>query len=197
MSDPTTIKVYDDRAADYAEMTDDVTAKDPQLVSFIAACPRGGRVLDLGCGPGAAAAAMAGVGLSVLATDASNEMVARAAQRAGVTARQETFDDIAGTDIYDGIWASFSLLHAPRKKFPTYLEALHQALKPGGVFCIGMKLGDDAARDGIGRHYTYYSVEGLRAHLTDAGFTVKDHVLGSGPGLDGSHSDWISVTAHG
>lgn len=197
MSDLTTIKVYDDRAADYAEMTNDATAKDPLLAGFIAACPPDGHVLDLGCGPGAAAAAMAYAGLSVLATDASSEMVALAARHAGVTARQETFDDIAGTGLYDGIWASFSLLHAPRSKFPNYLSALHQTLKSGGVFYIGMKLGDDSARDKIGRQYTYYSVDGLQSHLREAGFTIKDHVLGSGPGLDGSHSDWISVMAHG
>lgn len=197
MSDPTTIRVYDDRAADYSQMVDKATETDPHLEEFIAACKAGGQVLDLGCGPGAAAAVMAQAGLKVIATDASGEMVARAASRPGVTARQETFDDISGTDIYDGIWASFCLLHAPRAAFSGYLAALFKALKPGGAFYIGMKLGEGDARDKIGRQYTYYSAEELETCLTEAGFTILSQTFGSGPGLDGRDSDWIVVAAHG
>ena len=195
--DPQTIRVYDDRANDYANMTDDKTAKDPQLRAFIADCPPGGHVLDLGCGPGVAAAAMARAGLRVDAVDASGEMVALAGAHAGVSARLATFDQISGRDVYDGIWASFSLLHAPRADFPRHLGALHAALKPGGAFYIGMKLGTGEARDSIGRKYTYYSADALQAHLTQAGFTVTDQRLGSGTGLDGSHSEWISVATRG
>ena len=197
MSDATTIRVYDDRAADYARMSDDNVARDRRLAAFIAACAPGGHVLDLGCGPGAAAAVMARAGLRVDATDASGEMVVLAGARAGVSARLATFDQISGRDIYDGIWASFSLLHAPRADFPGHLDALHKALKPGGAFYIGMKLGTGEARDSLGRTYTYYSTDGLKAHLAGAGFSVLNHRLGSGTGLDGSHSEWISVAARG
>ncbi|MFT7594949.1 MAG: SAM-dependent methyltransferase [Paracoccaceae bacterium] len=196
MSDPDTIRVYDTRAADYAEMTDDHNATDPKLVAFIAACPPGGQVLDLGCGPGASAAVMAQQGLVVEAMDASAQMVALADAHPGVEARQSTFDEISGQGVYDGIWASFSLLHAPRVDFPRHLAACHLALKPGGMFVIGMKLGSSTARDGIGRQYTYYSSDALDQHLVEAGFTVVDHEFGTGEGLDGSSSDYVSVTAH-
>lgn len=195
MNDGETIAVYDAQATAYAEMTDAYNAGDPQLAAFIAACPAGGLVLDLGCGPGAAAAAMARAGLRVEASDASAEMVARAGRHPGVAARQATFDDIAGTAVYDGVWANFSLLHARRADFPRHLRALHRALKPGGVLMIGMKLGDGEARDRLGRFYTYYTADALDAHLAEAGFTVRDRSLGSGTGLDGTLSDWISVAA--
>lgn len=197
MSDTETIRIYDDRAADYAEMTDAYNTTDPRLAAFIAACPEGGRVLDLGCGPGAAAAKMAAAGVTVEATDASVEMVALAGRHPGVSARQATFDEIAGEAIYDGIWANFSLLHAPRADFPRHLAALHRALKPGGVFLIGLKLGKGAARDKIGRLYTYYTEDDLMDHLRSAGFTPSDIKHGSGEGLDGTVSPWISVIAHG
>ncbi|PCH72119.1 MAG: SAM-dependent methyltransferase [Rhodobacteraceae bacterium] len=197
MSDPETIRVYDDRAKDYADLTDDQVTDDPKLAAFIAACPDGGRVLDLGCGPGAAAAAMAQAGLKVEAWDASSEMVAMAARHPGVSARQAVFDDISGHDVYDGIWASFSLLHAPRGDFPSHLKALHKALKPGGTFVIGMKTGTGQARDSLGRLYTYYTVLELEKYLTEAGFTPTSQKVGTGKGLDGNEAEYVLVTAHG
>jgi len=196
LPDSETIRIYDNRAADYADMTDDQNRSDPKLSEFIAVCPSGGRVLDVGCGPGASAAAMARAGLVVEAIDASSEMVALCAQHPGVTARQATFDDISEQGIYDGVWASFSLLHAPRVDFPRHLAALHKALKPGGTFYIGMKLGANAARDRIGRHYTYYTEQELEDHMTKAGFTIDGKTFGTGTGLDGSPSDYIAVMAH-
>ncbi len=197
MSDKDTIGVYDARAAEYAEQNEKHNRTDPRLTDFIAACPRGGRVLDLGCGPGGAAAVMVGAGLIVDATDASQQMVALASQHQGVQARQATFDDISGSDLYDGIWANFSLLHAPRADFPRLLAALHKALKPGGAFYIAMKLGKGESRDAIGRLYAYYTQDALRAHLEAAGFRVLDQVPGSSRGLDGEMADWVSVAAHG
>ena len=195
MTDPETIRVYDSQAADYAAKTDQYNQTDPRLRAFVAACRPGGRVLDLGCGPGASAAEMARNGLTVEATDASAEMVMLAGQHPGVKARQATFDDIAGTDLYDGIWANFSLLHAPRDAFPRHLDALAQALKPGGVFHIGMKLGEAEARDRIGRRYTYYTADELRSRLSAAGMTVVEEHFGRGEGLDGTMSDWVSLLA--
>jgi SAM-dependent methyltransferase len=197
MPDPDTIRVYNERAADYADLTDSDNSSDPRLAAFIAACPKGGHVFDLGCGPGAAAAAMARAGLRVTATDASPEMVALAARHPGVTARQALFDDVTGTDIYDGIWASFCLLHAPRADFPSHLAALHQALKPGGMFFIGMKLGSGQSRDSIGRLYTYYSAPELDNFLTEAGFTPQSHDFGTSVGLSGTEAGHVLVTAHG
>ena len=197
MSDRETISVYDSQAADYAAMTDDHNRADPRLEAFIAACPAGGLVLDLGCGPGTSAAAMARAGLVVEATDASAEMVRMAARHPGVSARQAVFSDIDAVGRYDGIWANFSLLHAPRADFPAHLSALHRALKPGGRFMIGLKLGTGEGRDRLGRYYTYYTESELDDYLRQAGFTPVERKLGRGTGLDGSESDWISVAAHG
>lgn len=199
MTDLETIRVYDQQAEEYAQMTDTHNSDDPRLRDLIDACPQRGRVLDLGCGPGASAAALAKAGMQVDATDASQEMVQMASQHPGVTAWQATFDelDAIAPDTYDGIWANFSLLHAPRSDMPRHLAALRKALKPGGVFFIGLKLGTGEKRDKIGRLYTYYTQDELDTLLTDAGFTVQNHRFGSGPGLDGSMSDWISVACDG
>lgn len=197
MSDPETIAVYDRRAADYAARNEGYIRRDPQLAAFIAACPQGGRVLDLGCGPGISSAMMAEAGLEVDATDASAEMVALATRAPGVTAWQASFDEIEGKALYDGIWAAFCLLHAPRADFPRHLAALRKALKPGGKFAIGMKLGAGEARDRIGRHYTYYTYEALMDHLRAAGFTPASETRETGEGLDGSLAELITVICDG
>lgn len=197
MSDPETIRVYDARAAEYAGINARDSTAEANLSAFIGACPRAGRILDLGCGPGASAAAMAAAGLMVDASDASGEMVALAARHPGVTAFQANFTDIAGVDLYDGIWASFCLLHAPRSDFAKHLDALHMALKPGGVFYIGMKLGAGEARDSIGRLYTYYTADELDGFLTSAGFSDLSHSFGRSRGMDGEMADYVAITARG
>lgn len=196
MSDPETIRTYDAKAADYAALTDDYNSRDPILAHFITACPPGGRVLDLGCGPGAAAAVMASAGLVVDAMDASARMVEMAGQHDGVTAWQGTFDDITGDGIYDGVWANFSLLHAPRADLPRHLAALKRAMTPGARLHIAVKLGEGETRDSLGRHYTYWTPDALCDLLTAQGFDITAQATGSGTGLDGSASDWIAVAAN-
>lgn len=192
MSDDETLRVYATRTTDYARL---IAGADPRLDAFIARLPDGARILDLGCGPGQAAAAMADAGHSVLAVDAVPEMVALAARHPGVTARVQTFDQITGTALYDAVWANFSLLHAERHALPGILDALHRALKTGGHFHIGMKTGTGTHRDTIGRRYTYVTETELRGLLTTAGFNVTDMATGRDKGLDGTPSDWITLAA--
>jgi len=195
VTDRETISVYDARARDYAQMTSGIET-DPRLVDFIARLPAGGQVLDLGCGPGNAAAAIAALGCDVVAWDASAEMVGLARTQPGVRAAQKFFDDLADLDpaSLDGVWANFSLLHAPPERFPAHLADIARALRPGGVFLIALKEGEGAHRDSIGRLYTYYSEAALTAHVDAAGFTVHRVDRGRDPGLSGEISDWISLT---
>jgi len=157
----------------------------------------GGRVLDLGCGPGHHAAAMAQAGLDVLAVDGSTEMVALAAALPGVTAWHALFDDIPQFGPVDGIWASFSLLHAPRADFPRHLAALRALCPTGAPFVLGMKLGTGEETDHLGRFYSYYTEHELNDLLTAAGFTPKSALHGAGKGLAGTVDNFIVITSHG
>ena len=194
-ADPETLAVYDAKAADYAALTES-EARDKQLAAFIADMPPGGHVLDLGCGPGQSAALMAAHGLRITATDASAAMVALAAAREGVNAHVGTFDEITGEALYEGVWANFSLLHAPREAMPRHLAAIAHALKPGGRLHIGVKTGTGAKRDALGRLYTYYSEPELTALLNDAGLTVFAANRGQSKGLDGVMAGWVTLAAH-
>ena len=196
MSDQETIDVYNARATTYADAFAR-TKPDADLRAFMDAVTPGGHVLDLGCGPGNSAAMMQEAGFTTEATDASPEMVRIACETHKIDARLATFDDIAGTDLYDGIWANFSLLHAPKADMPRHLAALRVALKSGGVFHIGLKLGGDANRDKIGRLYSYYQEDELKHLLQDAGFTPRTTRRGAEPGLDGTVAPFIIVLSDG
>jgi SAM-dependent methyltransferase len=195
MTDRDTIDVYNARVGEYAKLEPSTTPSET-LAEFMAALPDGGHVLDLGCGPGTSSRHMVRAGLRVTAMDASEEMIALAAQIDGVTARHATFDDVAEVAVYDGVWANFSLLHAPRADMPRHLSAIHAALKPGGAFHIAVKAGTGAERDSIGRFYTYYTEAELTGLLRDAGFTPGPYRRGRDKGLSGEDADWISTTAY-
>lgn len=195
MSDEETLRVYDARAEEYATSFCGQETIDAQLQSFLDALPEKADLLDLGCGPGRSAMLMAQAGHTVLATDASAEMIRIAAAHPGVTARQAVFDDISGRALFDGVWANFSLLHAPPEDLPRHLEAIATALRTGGIFHIGMKTGRGQRRDPIGRLYTYVGASELRDLLKDAGLTPFAEWDGASKGLAGTEDPYIIVQA--
>ena len=197
MSDPRTLAVYNSQTEKYSEMMEAEAKRDPMIERFITACSTGGRVLDLGCGPGHYARRMAEAGLQVDAIDASDAMIERAVQIPGIDARMGRFEDVTGQDIYDGVWAYFSLLHASRCDLPAHLRRIGAALKPGGVFFIGMKRGDGGKRDRLDRYYEYYERDELETLLQDAGMTATEHWTGRASGLSGHPEGWIVIKSHG
>ena len=195
MTDKETLAVYDARAREYADNFCTDQDADPQLQSFLDALPNGADLLDLGCGPGRSAAIMAAAGHKVMATDASAEMVKLAGEHPGVTAHQARFDDLDGHEIYDGIWANFSLLHADRADLPGLITTIASALRSKGVFHIGMKTGAGASRDPIGRLYTYVTEEELLDWLSGNQLTVFARWSGSATGLAGTDDPYIILQA--
>nr|WP_254437724.1 class I SAM-dependent methyltransferase [Ruegeria arenilitoris] len=154
-----------------------------------------GLVLDLGSGPGSDSGFFLRQGLRVRALDATPAFVEHARAN-GVDAHLGTFDDVTETAEYDGVYASFSLLHAPRAEFPRHLAAIHRALKPGGVFFLGLKLGTGEHRDELDRYYTYFTRREIETALVEAGFVIHRVTTGMGKGLAGSYDGFILVLAH-
>lgn len=194
MSDPQTLAVYAAKAAEYARV---VTRHRPDrdLRAFIALIPAGGAVLDWGCGTGNSAAMMAKAGLRVTATDASPEMVALARDSHGIDARCARFDDLDAVDAFDGVYANFSLLHAPRTDMPRHLAQAARALKPGGILHLGLKTGHGAGRDALGRYYTYHTLDELTLLLQDAGLDPIRHRTGETRGLAGTTDPFVIMIA--
>jgi len=195
-ADMKTLAAYAANARDYvALISDDVI--NPDVQAFIDAMPAGGTVLDFGRGPGHAAAQMGIAGLRTDACDASHDTVTIANNQFNVKARLASFADLNATRIYDGIYANFSLLHASKADFKKHLILVHAAMKPGGVFHLGMKTGSGTTRDRLGRFYAYYSEKELHEHLLKAGFVhpVTKRV-GTEPGLAGFAEPFAIVWAN-
>ena len=192
MSDAETLSVYAAKAADYAKMTNGEAAS-PDLLRFISNLPKGGRVLDLGSGPGFSAGAMAAAGMDAHAWDPVPEMIEMAEKLPGVTARQAVYADLTEIAAYDGIWCNFSMLHTPLVDWPDHFAAIARALKPSGLLHFGTKLGTGEKRDQIGRLYSYMTEDALLALLNQTGFEVDFSRTGEDMGLDGKMARFIKV----
>ncbi len=193
-TDPRTIAAYEARAADYAARFAGGDAPSESLQRFADALPPGGRILDLGCGPGTSSLRFIQMGFAVDALDATPAMVGLARSR-GVPARLGTFDDLDAVAAHDGVWANFSLLHAPRAALPRHLAAIARALRPGGLLHLGMKTGSGEARDRLDRFYTFVTVPEITALLTGAGFTILATDEGEEIGLAGTSDPFVILRA--
>ena len=194
MADEETLGVYRAKAEDYARMVAGI-GSNRHLDAFIAALPAGAHVLDLGCGTGNASAAMVEAGLTIDPWDGSPEMAKVARDQFGLDVQVKTFDMLTAIEAYDGVYANFSLLHAPKADMPANLDRCAQALKPSGILHLGLKTGSGEARDKLGRFYAYYSDAEITGLLEAAGLSVTSRVTGEEAGLDGAVAPWIITKA--
>lgn len=194
MPDAKTIAFYDAAAERYANMTG-TDAPSDQLLAFMALLPPQAHVLDLGCGPARASVYMRNAGFVPDPVDASQGMIDLANETHQIGARMLTFDDVAMADTYDGIWANFSLLHAPRADLPRILAALATALHRDGILHVALKTGTGEARDDIDRLYTYLTVTELHDLLTTAGFAVIATIEGREVGCAGTDDPFVAMRA--
>jgi SAM-dependent methyltransferase len=135
----------------------------------MALLPAAGSVLELGCGAGNHSAEMIEAGFAVRPTDGSPEMADIAARRLGRPVETMLFDQLDAVNVYDGVWASAGLLHAPRDELAGILARIHRALKPSGLFYASFKIGERDGRDTLGRYYNYPSQDQLDAAYAAAG----------------------------
>jgi SAM-dependent methyltransferase len=131
---------------------------------FLACIPPGGHILDAGCGSGRDARAFLDRGYLVTALDASEAMVAEAADFIGQRVLLMRFQEIAFEDEFDGVWACASLLHVPRAEMDAVLARIVRALKPEGLLYLSFKEGQQD-RIADGRFFSDYTEGSLTALL--------------------------------
>ena len=193
--DNLTIDVYNENAAEYANLDiDKVSLK--AYRDFSNALPKNSLVLDYGCGPGYFAKKFLADGFKVDAFDASEKMIEIASIETQVNWWVADFKSFRATKLYDGIWANFSLLHAPKKEIIQLIQTIFKSLKPHGLFSVGLKLGTGEKRDRIGRKYSYFEENEIRNILSKEKFYHISHHLGEAKGLDGESANFIIILSH-
>ena len=93
---------------------------------FLALVPKGGYILDAGCGSGRDSKAF--LDYRVLSIDASETMAEIAPAITGHNVQVLGFQEIDFVEEFEGVWACGSLLHVPRNEMRTVIEKLVAAL---------------------------------------------------------------------
>lgn len=129
---------------------------------FAALLPKGGSILDLGCGSGRDSRAFIDMGFQVTAVDGSKELCRAAEELIGQNVICETFQEYTPRIFFDGIWACASLLHISKKEIAVVIDRLSNWLNLGGCFYMSFKYGNFSG-DRNGRFYTDLTEESLDA----------------------------------
>ncbi|WP_327184514.1 class I SAM-dependent DNA methyltransferase [Streptomyces sp. NBC_01334] len=185
---------YDAIAEDYAERFRDELAAKPLeravLSAYAELVGAGGRVADLGCGPGRVTGFLGARGLDVCGLDLSESMLA-VARRENPTIRFER-GSMLELDFADGSLAGvvsfYSSIHTPVEKLPALFTEFHRVLAPGGHLLLAFQVGDEPRHfDRPWGHPVTLDFERRRPErmaelLTAAGFavlwrTVREPVL--------------------
>jgi SAM-dependent methyltransferase len=154
----------------------------------------GRRVLDLGCGNGAFAAALLDAGCAVTMADVAGEALRRARARApGATAvaLAEGAPLPFAEDAFDLVWAGEVLEHVA--DVVGLLAEVRRVLRWGGELLVTtpwhgrVVVATDAHFDPRADHLRFFSARTLRAVLVDAGFASVS-VRRVGRGLHGVSS---------
>lgn len=187
-SDEGTLAFYDSNAADYSSYP--AEAEDLEhFKRFVAELPAGGSVCDLGSGNGFFSAKLRDAGFDVTALDGSAGLATEAKRLHDIDVQVERFEDFAHTDAFDGLWAAWSLHHAPRKAFPDLVQRVGTSVRPGGVLFIAMKGGSGEQRDKLDRLYAYYGMDELQQLIGNLiGADVLLAETRDGKGFDGTPS---------
>lgn len=193
--DVNSVRYYDRNAERFAADTGDLdmSALHERFFRYV---PAGGRILDAGCGVGRDALAFAQRGYSVLAFDASPEMVRIAKERTAgrVEVLRMNFDEIGWREEFESVWACASLLHVPADELPAIVRRLAVALRPGGACYMSFKYGSGERIAG-GRRFTDLTESDLNAMIYSTGLVIVDAWVTSDVRAKRSGEYWLNAVA--
>ncbi|MGW1778965.1 class I SAM-dependent DNA methyltransferase [Streptomyces sp. NPDC002143] len=181
---------YDAIADDYADLFRDEVAAQPLERAVMRAYSEfvgtGGRVVDLGCGPGRVTGFLAALGLSVSGLDLSESMLAIARrENPGIRFEQGSMLKLDGhaDGSLDGAVCWYSSIHTPVDELPALFTEFHRVLAPGGHLLLGFQVGDVPRRHDrpwghpVALDFLRRRPEQMVELLTAAGFTEQSRTV--------------------
>ena len=168
-----TVAVYDSIAGSFADRHWR-TRLEQHMAVLGAELPRGAPVVDAGCGPGRDCAWLTELGFRPVGLDASAGMLAEEHLRApGVRCIRGDLRRLPfASSSVDAVWMCASLLHLSRTDAPAALSEARRVARVGARLYVGVQEGGGEERRPDGRHFTYWSLEELRAAVDAAGFAI-------------------------
>lgn len=172
------------------------------LFKHISVLPKGGSILDLGCGTGIAAYEMAKLGYKVLGTDYSEEFISYARRTYKLENLEYRFMDINAMNqeikpnSFNCITSFNVMLHVPVDRLDAHLKTIKASLTEKGVVILMTKEADRTyeeiitdSKDKFGfevtRTYTFVTKNFLLELLTNNGLEIVD-IEQSEQGITGS-----------
>ncbi len=177
----TVVDGYDRLSGQYLEWIARIEGdpRDRMLAEFAQRVPAGGRVLDLGCGPGIPSTRALAQRFDVVGVDVSAAQIELA--RRNVPEAEFIEDDLMRIDVpdasFDGVTAFYSIPHVPREHHPRVFARIARWLVPGGIFLATLGAAD--APDWIGEwlggpmFFSSHDAEANRDLLRASGFTLE------------------------
>ena len=164
-----------------AQITDDPRAD--WCDELVARLPRGGRVVELGCGGGTDETRLLAERFRLTAIDLSAEQLRRARERVPEAAFLQ--GDIAELELdpasVDAVAAFYVLNHVPRELLAGLFARVHRWLAPGGLFLATLGATDLPGWTGewLGEptYFSGFAPETNRRLLADAGFELEHDEL--------------------
>ena len=187
-----TATFYEKNAQAYCEETQAFNV-DGLYQSFLKRLPQGGHILDLGCGSGRDSKAFINKGYTVTAVDGSAEIAKCAEDFIGQSVIVSTFQELSYNNVFDGVWASASLLHCPRVQIHDVLSRITQALKPNGLIFMSFKWGEDETTDQRGRYFNNYTLSTFQSLIDGIPELAVLDLWSETKPLRDSEQQWLNV----
>ena len=188
-----TLDFYNNNSKEYIESTLSVDMSH-LYNDFLKHIPKGGHILDLGCGSGRDSLEFIKRGYKITAVDGSKELANAASKIIGQQVICSKFEDLKLTETFDGIWASASLLHVNKNDIVDVIKNLSTNLKPNGVFYMSFKYGENEYIDEKGRYFNCYTEETFKEMLSQVQNLKIKTIYKSGDTLGGRNNlVWLNI----
>jgi ubiquinone/menaquinone biosynthesis C-methylase UbiE len=198
-----TVASYDAGSRAYAEHSSDRTHLSRLHERLRELLTPGAAILELGCGPGHDAAALAALELAVTGLDPARGLLKEAKHHDAIRARLVQGDarDLPfASGSFDGVWACASLLHVPKSDVATALSEAFRVLKEGGILFTSMSEGEEedamsVELDGLERRFYYYhSAPAWLELIRESGFGDIEQIVNRGSGnFNPASTGWIET----
>ena len=161
-----TLDYYNKNSEEYFNSTLNVDMTNTYK-AFLKLVPKGGKILDLGCGSGRDSMNFMKLGYEVTAVDGAKELAKKASVLLGKEVIVSTFEELKLKEKFHGIWACASLLHIKREDLKIVLNNLYNNLDDNGVFYMSFKYGEKEYLDDKNRYFNCFTDESIIGFINE------------------------------